>query len=79
MNHTSAMETPTITTETLSELQNKIAASLQSKALVAINQGTQYRRELEAVGFSIELSGRLKCLIKESDGEERGMAVMNRY
>ena len=52
------METP-ITKESLVEQQKGIVASLQLKVAGAIKHDVQYRRELESLGFAIELLDRL--------------------
>lgn len=60
MNHTTPfpMETPT-TRETLIEQQQRIVAALQLEVAGRIQGGVQYRRELESVGFAIEILDRL--------------------
>lgn len=79
MNHTTPfpMET-SITNETLIEQQQRIVSALQLEVLMRIQQGVQYRRELESVGFATELLGRLKSLGREPDEDSRGMATMSR-
>ena len=52
------METP-ITNETLIEQQQRIVSALQLEVLSRVQGGVQYRRELESVGFAIELLDRL--------------------
>lgn len=52
------METP-INDKTLIEQQQRIVSALQLEVLMRIQQGVQYRRELESVGFAIELLDRL--------------------
>lgn len=60
MNHTTPfpMET-SITNETLIEQQQRIVSALQLEVLSRVQGGVQYRRELESVGFAIELLDRL--------------------
>ena len=64
----------TITIEDLQELQMQITQALQNQVLSQL--GGNCRPYLEAVGFSIELLGRLKTITKEPD--ERGMATIGR-
>ncbi len=48
-----------ITNENLIDQQKKIIASLQLEVMARVQGGVQYRRELESVGFAIELLNRL--------------------
>lgn len=58
MNDTTPMESPT-NNETLIEQQQRIVSALQLEVLARVQGGVQYRRELESVGFAIELLDRL--------------------
>jgi len=64
------METP-ITNETLIEQQKRIVAALQLEVAGRIQGGVHYRRELESVGFAIELLDRITNMT--SNQEERGL------
>jgi hypothetical protein len=66
----------TVTIEDLQEMQMEITKALQQQVLS--NLGVKYQPYLEAVGFSVDLLGRLRSIGREPDEDRRGMATMSR-